>query len=96
MVKFRDTIRRFNRGDEGQLEDVAWRFSGSADLYGDDGRKPYNSINFVTCHDGFTLNDLYSYNVKHNQDNQENDKDGTDENHSWNCQIEERQTILRF
>ena len=97
--KFRDTVRRFNKGDAGQLGDVAWRLSGSADLDGDDGRKPFNSVNFITCHDGFTLNDLYSYNQKHNQDNQENNKDGTDDNHSWNCHIEgetDKPDVLRL
>jgi len=86
--KFRDTVRRFMRGDAGQLQDLGWRLTGSADLYGDDGRHPYNSINFVTCHDGFTLNDLVSYNKKHNEANGEGNKDGADENFSWNCGVE--------
>lgn len=86
--KFRDTIRRFLRGDAGQLQDLGWRLTGSADLYGDDGRHPYNSINFVTCHDGFTLHDLVSYNKKHNEANGEGNKDGADENFSWNCGVE--------
>ena len=59
--RFRDTVRRFEKSDAGQLADLGWRLTGSADLYGDDGRSAYNSINFITCHDGFTLNDLVSY-----------------------------------
>ncbi len=86
--KFRDTVRRFIRGDAGQLEDLGWRLTGSADLFGDDGRHPYNSINFVTCHDGFTLQDLVSYSRKHNEGNGENNRDGLDENFSTNCGIE--------
>ena len=65
--RFRDTVRRFVKGDAGQLSDLGWRLTGSADLYGDDGRSAYNSVNFITCHDGFTLNDLVSYNQKHNE-----------------------------
>jgi len=83
--KFRDTFRKFGKGDAGQLPDLGRRLTGSPDLYGDDGRSPYNSINFITCHDGFTLNDLVSYNEKHNQANQENNRDGSDDNNSWNC-----------
>ncbi len=86
--KFRDTVRRFIRGDAGQLEDLGWRLTGSADLFGSDGRHPYNSINFVTCHDGFTLHDLVSYSRKHNEGNGENNRDGLDENYSTNCGIE--------
>jgi isoamylase len=86
--KFRDTVRRFIRGDAGQLEDLGWRLTGSADLFCKDGRHPYNSINFVTCHDGFTLNDLVSYSRKHNEGNGENNRDGLDENFSINCGIE--------
>jgi glycogen operon protein len=86
--RFRDTLRRFVKGDAGQLADLGWRLTGSADLYGDDGRAAYNSINFITCHDGFTLNDLVSYDVKHNDANQEANRDGTDDNHSWNCGVE--------
>jgi isoamylase len=74
--KFRDTMRRFGKGDTGQLADVGWRLTGSADLYGEDGRSAYNSINFITCHDGFTLHDLVSYNSKHNEQNGENNQDG--------------------
>jgi isoamylase len=86
--RFRDTVRRFVRGDAGQLSDLGWRLTGSADLYGDDGRSAYNSINFITCHDGFTLNDLVSYNGKHNDANQEGNRDGSDDNLSWNCGAE--------
>jgi isoamylase len=86
--KFRDTIRRFCKGDGGQVRDIGWRLTGSADLYGDDGRSAYNSINFITCHDGFTLNDLVSYNGKHNEANLENNRDGSSDNHSWNCGFE--------
>jgi isoamylase len=83
--KFRDTARKFIKGDAGQIQDLAGRMTGSADLYGDDGRSAYNSINFVTCHDGFTMHDLVSYNGKHNDANLENNNDGTDDNNSWNC-----------
>jgi glycogen operon protein len=86
--KFRDTMRSFGKGDPGQIADVGWRLTGSADLYGDDGRSAFNSINFVTCHDGFTLHDLVSYNEKHNQANGENNQDGANDNHSWNCGAE--------
>ena len=86
--RFRDTMRRFGKGDAGQLADVGWRLTGSADLYGDDGRSAYNSINFITCHDGFTLYDLVSYNSKHNEANGENNQDGSNDNHSWNCGVE--------
>ncbi|HTK41384.1 MAG TPA: glycogen debranching protein GlgX, partial [Gemmatimonadales bacterium] len=86
--KFRDTLRRFVKGDGGQLADLGWRLTGSADLYGEDGRSAYNSVNFVTCHDGFTLWDLVSYNGKHNDGNGENNRDGADDNNSWNCGVE--------
>lgn len=86
--RFRDTMRRFWKGDSGQVRDLGWRLSGSADLYGDDGRSAYNSINFVTCHDGFTLCDTVSYNHKHNDANLENNCDGSNDNHSWNCGAE--------
>ena len=82
--KYRDTVRRFWKGDEGQLSDFAYRLTGSSDLYQFDGRKPYASINFVTAHDGFTLNDLVSYNEKHNEANGEDNRDGSDHNDSWN------------
>jgi len=86
--KFRDTLRRFTKGDEGQIGDLAWRLTGSADLYGPEGRGPEASVNFVTCHDGFTLWDLVSYNGKHNEANRENNRDGSDHNDSWNCGVE--------
>ena len=75
--RFRDTVRRFAKSDPGQLAELGWRMTGSADLYGDDGRSAYNSVNFVTCHDGFTLHDLVSYNGKHNERNGENNRDGS-------------------
>ncbi len=83
--KFRDDVRRFVKGDANMVSPLATRLVGSADLYQDDGRAPFHSINFVTCHDGFTLMDLVSYNEKHNEANGENNLDGSDENHSWNC-----------
>ncbi len=85
---YRDNVRRFWKGDGGLLPDLATRLSGSSDLYNDDGRKPYASISFVTCHDGFTLHDLVSYNEKHNEANGENNQDGANDNHSWNCGAE--------
>jgi isoamylase len=86
--RFRDTVRRFGKGDNGQLAELGWRLTGSADMYGDDGRSAYNSINFITCHDGFTLNDLVSYNHKHNERNGEDNNDGANDNNSWNCGVE--------
>jgi isoamylase len=86
--RFRDTIRRYTTGHTGQLADLGWRLTGSADLYGEDGRSPYNSINFVTCHDGFTLSDLVAYDHKHNERNGEDNRDGADDNNSWNCGVE--------
>jgi glycogen operon protein len=86
--KYRDTVRRFWKGDGGQLSDFAFRLTGSSDLYQFDGRKPYASINFITAHDGFTLCDLVSYNEKHNEANGENNQDGTNNNDSWNMGIE--------
>ncbi|MCA9409075.1 MAG: glycogen debranching protein GlgX [Candidatus Omnitrophica bacterium] len=86
--KFRDNIRRFIKGDSRQVNELAWRLTGSQDLFRGKMKNPYDSINFVTCHDGFTLNDLYSYNFKHNDANQEHNRDGTDHNNSWNCGIE--------
>jgi isoamylase len=85
---YRDVMRRFVRGDPGLAGEVATRIAGSADLYADDGRLPGNSINFVTCHDGFTLRDLVSYQAKHNKANGEENRDGTDDNASWNCGVE--------
>ncbi len=86
--RFRDTFRRFTKGDAGVVKEVGWRLSGSPDLYGDDGRSAFNSINFITCHDGFTLQDLVSYNGKHNESNLEENRDGANDNHSWNCGAE--------
>ena len=85
---YRDTVRRFWRGDDGNVGCVATRLSGSSDLYEDTGRRPHASINFVTAHDGFTLRDLVSYKEKHNEANGEENHDGADENFSWNCGIE--------
>jgi isoamylase len=86
--KYRDDIRRFWRGDEGMAGLLATRMCGSADLYEYSGRLPHHSINFVTCHDGFTLWDLVSYNEKHNEANGEENRDGSAENYSWNCGVE--------
>lgn len=83
--KYRDVVRKFVKGDEGMKSSLATRICGSQDLYGPSGRKPYNSINFVIAHDGFTLADLVSYNQKHNDANGENNMDGTNDNFSWNC-----------
>jgi len=82
--KYRDVVRRFWKGDGGLLSEFATRLSGSSDLYQSDGRMPYASINFITCHDGFTLHDLVSYNEKHNEANGENNQDGANDNNSWN------------
>lgn len=82
---FRDDIRRFVKGEPGVVEAVASRIAGSADLYESSGHLPINSVNFITCHDGFTLNDLVSYNEKHNEANGENNRDGINDNLSWNC-----------
>jgi glycogen operon protein len=86
--KYRDTIRSYWKGDGGVLGEMAHRLSGSSDLYGASGRQPYASINFVTAHDGFTLTDLVSYNHKHNEANEEQNRDGSDDNLSWNCGVE--------
>ena len=86
--KYRDEVRRFWKGDEGRVGEMAYRLTGSPDLYQHSGRRPYASINFVTAHDGFTLNDLVSYNEKHNEANGENNQDGDNHNNSWNCGAE--------
>ncbi len=86
--KYRDTVRRFWKGDEGTLSDFAYRLTGSSDLYQMDGRKPYASINFITAHDGFTLCDLVSFNEKHNEANGDNNTDGANDNDSWNMGAE--------
>ncbi|MBO4405093.1 MAG: glycogen debranching protein GlgX [Treponema sp.] len=86
--RFRDDIRRFWRGDEHVSTGAATRIAGSSDLFASQGKKPYHSINYVTCHDGFTMNDLVSYNGKHNEENGEGNRDGTDSNWSWNMGFE--------
>jgi isoamylase len=86
--KYRDAVRRFWKGAGGGVAELATRLTGSSDLYAQSGRRPYASINFITCHDGFTLHDLVSYDHKHNEANKEDNKDGTDDNLSWNCGAE--------
>jgi glycogen operon protein len=86
--KYRDEVRRFWKGDEGRVGEIAYRLTGSPDLYQHSGRRPYASINFITAHDGFTLNDLVSYNDKHNEANGEGNNDGDNNNNSWNCGVE--------
>ncbi|KPV53898.1 glycogen debranching protein [Kouleothrix aurantiaca] len=86
--RYRDTTRRFWRGDPAQVAELAYRLTGSSDLYRHNGRRPYASINFVTAHDGFTLRDLVSYNAKHNEANGEDNRDGDNHNNSWNCGAE--------
>ena len=86
--RYRDAVRSYWKGDGGQIGELAYRITGSSDLYARSGRKPYASINFVTAHDGFTLHDLVSYNQKHNEANGEENRDGTDNNRSWNCGAE--------
>ncbi len=85
---FRDDTRRFVKGDAGMVEQLAARITGSPDLYPQADREPNRTINFVTCHDGFTLNDLVSYNIKHNEHNGEQNRDGAEVNFSWNCGVE--------
>jgi isoamylase len=86
--RFRDTARSFWKGDEGKAAELASRLAGSGDLFNKRGRKPWASVNFITAHDGFTLNDLVSYNDKHNEPNGENNQDGTSNNLSWNSGVE--------
>jgi isoamylase len=86
--RFRDTVRSFWTGDTGKVADLGYRLTGSSDLFQEDGRHPSASVNFVTAHDGFTLRDLVSYDKKHNEDNGEANRDGADENLSWNCGVE--------
>ncbi|PDV99614.1 glycogen debranching protein GlgX [Candidatus Chloroploca asiatica] len=86
--KYRDTVRRFWKGDEAQVAELAYRLAGSSDLYERNGRAPAASINFITAHDGFTLRDLVSYNEKHNEANGEGNNDGDSHNNSWNCGAE--------
>ncbi|MCL5742584.1 MAG: glycogen debranching protein GlgX [Acidobacteria bacterium] len=86
--KYRDTVRRYWKGDDGQLAELGYRLTGSSDLYQHDGRRPTASINFITAHDGFTLHDLVTYSGKHNEDNGEGNRDGTNENYSDNYGVE--------
>ena len=86
--RYRDCVRDYWRGQPGTVGEFAARLTGSSDLYEDDGRRPFASINFVVAHDGFTLHDLVSYNEKHNEANGEDGKDGSDDNRSWNCGVE--------
>jgi isoamylase len=86
--QYRDTVRDFWRGRPATMPEFASRLTGSSDLYATSGRRPVASINFVTCHDGFTLQDLVSYNHKHNEANDEDNRDGADDNRSWNCGAE--------
>jgi isoamylase len=86
--RYRDNVRRFWKGDGGTLSEFATRLCGSADLYEWSSRRPYSSINFITCHDGFNLHDLVSYNGKHNEANAEDNRDGANDNQSWNCGVE--------
>ncbi|HEX7669008.1 MAG TPA: glycogen debranching enzyme GlgX, partial [Polyangiaceae bacterium] len=86
--KYRDAVRSFWRGDHGMIAELATRFAGSSDLYASNGRRPFASVNFVTAHDGFTLRDLVSYERKHNERNGEDNRDGENDNRSWNCGVE--------
>jgi glycogen operon protein len=86
--RFRDNVRAFWKGDAGTLADLATRLSASPDLFNKRGRRPWASVNFITAHDGFTLNDLVSYNDKHNEANGEGNRDGHSHNLSWNCGAE--------
>jgi isoamylase len=86
--QYRDTLRRYWKGDRGVVADVASRVAGSSDIFGYRGRRPWASVNFITAHDGFTLQDLVSYNDKHNEANREDSRDGNDLNLSWNCGVE--------
>ncbi len=86
--QYRDVVRDYWRGEGGLIRQLAYRLTGSSDLYQHSGRRPYASINFITCHDGFTLYDLVSYNDKHNDANGEDNRDGESHNRSWNCGLE--------
>ena len=86
--EYRDVVRRFWKGDGGLMSTMGYRLTGSSDLYEFSGRRPRASINFITCHDGFTLRDLVSYDGKHNEANGEDNRDGNDNNLSWNCGAE--------
>jgi isoamylase len=87
-AQYRDSLRRFWKGEPGLVAEIASRLAGSSDIFGHRGRRPWASINFVTAHDGFTLQDVVSYNDKHNHDNGENNRDGHNANFSWNCGVE--------
>jgi len=87
-AQYRDSVRRFWKGDKGLVSEMASRIAGSSDIFGYRGRRPWASINFITAHDGFTLHDLVSYNDKHNEANGENNRDGHEPNFSWNCGVE--------
>ena len=86
--RYRDLVRQFVKGDQGLVPELATRLTGSSDLYQSSGRLPTNSVNFITCHDGFTLYDMVSYNEKHNLANGEDNRDGDNHNESWNCGVE--------
>jgi glycogen operon protein len=86
--RYRDTVRRFWKGDQGMVGELGSRMTGSGDLFDRLGRRPWSSVNFVTAHDGFPLHDLVSYDRKHNEANGEQNRDGSDANHSWNCGVE--------
>ncbi|HWB08171.1 MAG TPA: glycogen debranching protein GlgX [Pirellulales bacterium] len=86
--RYRDCVRKFWKGDEGMVSEFATRFCGSSDLYEWSSRRPHASVNFITCHDGFSLHDLVSYNDKHNEANGEENRDGANDNNSWNCGVE--------
>ena len=86
--RYRDCVRDYWRGSDQGIAEFASRLTGSSDLYESGGRKPYASINFLTAHDGFTLNDLVSYNERHNENNGEDNRDGESNNRSWNCGVE--------
>ncbi len=86
--RFRNTARKFMKGDSQEINDLAQVLTGSQEMYTVAGKHPYSSVNFITCHDGFTLKDLFSYNEKHNEANQEDNRDGSDNNDSWNCGVE--------
>ena len=86
--RYRDTVRRFWKGERSVVPELAFRLTGSSDMFERRGRRPWESLNFVTAHDGFTLNDLVSYEIKRNEANNENNRDGTDNNFNWNCGVE--------
>jgi len=94
--RYRDSVRRFLRGEPGLLGEMATRIAGSSDMYAGAGKAPINSVNFVTCHDGFTLHDLVAYDRKHNEANAEHNRDGRDDNHSWNSGIVRTQRARNF